>query len=387
MYVGHPYNTNIYIPLALLEESLFMDRFQEFSYFLQSLGATKISITNKRGQEIEQMESLSANTQVGIDIGKGGISIASGQTNRDASMNKDNTSQSSKQISRTQVFLPKRKPFLPQNLVWYPHETSWQRLYEQRINGNILTHSEVISTEQHQAVTENEKRNIQQSLQYYVSKANVSHKIETNSMFKQKETTEWVINVEFAPIEELIENTPENKISETLSPDNEQKYIEEIKDMLSDDGKIDDGEKRILERKRQKFGISEEKAKELEEQLTKKVEFTESELKYIEEIKEAIEDSGEITNDDRRLLDRRLSKLGISKERASELEKFVLQGKPKDYTENEMKYIEEIKFCLEDDNEISPKERKMLNNEREDLGISQERAEEIEHEFTKQITK
>jgi len=382
LYVGHPYNANIYTPLSTYEEDMFLDRFHEFSYFLQSLGAIKLSYKSIKGRDTnlvsKQKGTYNAETTVKMNTVKTDIETTNDMTE---------ISGESKNMERTQIFSPTKKPFLPDDLVWYHHETSWQKLYMQRINGNLLHHHEKISSKQNIYVSSHELSDIKVDFNNLLVKANVNRNVEIDTKYTEKETTEWEIEIEFAPIEELTENTLENKISKTLNSDNEQKYIEEIKDMLSDDGKIDDGEKRLLERKRLKFSISVERAKELEEQLTKKAEFSETELKYIEEVKEAIEDSGEITNDDRRLLYRRLSKLGISQERATELENFVLQGKPKEYTENELKYIEEIKFCLEDDNEISPKERKMLNTEKDDLGISQERADEIEHEFTKQITK
>ena len=390
LYVGHPYNNKIYIPISILEEALFMDRFQEFSYFLQSLGATKISIENKRGKAVEQMDSSDAETNVSAELGKAGVSIASAETNKTASSNIEQSQNSYKQISREQIFSPTKKPFLPENLVWYSHEPSWQRLYEQRVNGNLLVHNEVISTEQHQVISQNEKRSLQQSLQYYLSNADVSHSIDTSHMFTEKETTEWIIHVEFAPINELTGNVSEMKIQTENKLDiseNEQKYIEEIKFMLDDDGQIDEDERRMLERKRQKYGISEEKALELEKSLMSSNDLTTEELEYIEELKECATD-GEISDGDRRILKRLANKLGVSEERAKELESLALKTeKERVYTADEQKYIEEIKFCLDDDGEISASERRMLNKERDKLGIASERAEYIEQEFIKEIKK
>ena len=390
LYVGHPYNNKIYIPISTLEEALFMDRFQEFSYFLQSLGATKISIENKRGKAVEQMDNIGAETNASAELGKAGISIASAETNRTASSNTDQSQNSYKHVSREQVFSPTKKPFLPKNLVWYHHEPSWQRLHEQRVNGNLLVHNEIISTEQHQAISQNEKRSLQQSLQYYVSNANVSHSIDTSHMFTEKETTEWVIHVEFAPINELTDNVSETKSNTENQLDiseNEQKYIEEIKFSIEDDGQIDEDERRMLERKRQKYEISEERALELEKSLVPSNDLTTEELEYIEELKECATD-GKISDGDRRILTRLANKLGISEERAEELENLAFKtGKEQVYTAEELKYIEEVKFCLEDDGEISASERRMLNKERDNLGISPERAEEIEQEFIKEVKK
>ena len=47
-------------------------------------------------------------------------------------------------------------------------------------------------------------------------------------------------------------------------------------------------------------------------------------------------------------------------------------------TDEEQEYLEEVKICLEEDGEISPKERRLLDRLRDKLGISVKRAEELE---------
>ena len=47
-------------------------------------------------------------------------------------------------------------------------------------------------------------------------------------------------------------------------------------------------------------------------------------------------------------------------------------------TDAEKEYLDEYKACLEEDSEITAKERRLLNRIRESLGISEERANEIE---------
>ena len=50
--------------------------------------------------------------------------------------------------------------------------------------------------------------------------------------------------------------------------------------------------------------------------------------------------------------------------------------------DNEQEYMEEYKLCLEEDGEISPKERRLLDRLREKLGISISRATEIEKKLS-----
>ena len=47
-------------------------------------------------------------------------------------------------------------------------------------------------------------------------------------------------------------------------------------------------------------------------------------------------------------------------------------------TDDEQEYLDELRSFLEDDAEITPRERKMLDRIRQKLGISEERAKEIE---------
>lgn len=102
---------------------------------------------------------------------------------------------------------------------------------------------------------------------------------------------------------------------------------------------------------------------------------TTAENEYLEELKACLEEDGEISTKERRLLERFREKLGISAERAKELEDSLSTSQ---LTDAEQEYLEEYKACLEDDGEIYPKERRLLNRLRDTLGIPEERAIELE---------
>ena len=102
---------------------------------------------------------------------------------------------------------------------------------------------------------------------------------------------------------------------------------------------------------------------------------TTAENEYLEELKACLEEDGEISQKERRLLERFRKKLEISDERAKELEESLSTPQ---LTDAEKEYLEEYKACIEEDSDISPKERRLLNRIRESLGISEERANEIE---------
>lgn len=98
------------------------------------------------------------------------------------------------------------------------------------------------------------------------------------------------------------------------------------------------------------------------------------EVEYLEELKVCYED-GVITDKERRLLDRLRKSLGISEARAAELEGMC---QPNTLTAEEQEYADEVKVCLEDDGVITAKERRLLEKLAKSLGISSNRASEIE---------
>jgi len=108
-----------------------------------------------------------------------------------------------------------------------------------------------------------------------------------------------------------------NSASELKGKD-EQEYLEALKDFL-EDGEISDRERRLLDRVRKSLGISEQRAAELESSL-KTPQLTEDEQEYLDMYREYA-DEGEITEKARRRLDRFASALGISPGRMRELER------------------------------------------------------------------
>lgn len=98
------------------------------------------------------------------------------------------------------------------------------------------------------------------------------------------------------------------------------------------------------------------------------------EMEYIEELKACFED-GEMSKGERRLLEKLRIKLGISETRAAELEASFHQPK---LTETELEYLDEYRECLTENGKILAGERRLLNHLRVKLGISEERARELE---------
>ena len=97
----------------------------------------------------------------------------------------------------------------------------------------------------------------------------------------------------------------------------ESEYMEEVKDVLAD-GEISERERKLLDKIRVKLGISEERGKELEVYLSKPS-LTTEEQEYLNEYRDIVSE-GEITPRDQRFLDKLKRVNGISEERAAEIE-------------------------------------------------------------------
>lgn len=151
----------------------------------------------------------------------------------------------------------------------------------------------------------------------------------------------------------------------------EREYLELYKEYASDN-EISERDRKMLDRFRIRLGISEGRAKELEASCSA-TGLTDDEQEYLNMYKEYAAD-GEISERDRKMLDKFRTRLGISGERARELEASC--SKPQ-LNEDELEYLALYKEYAAD-GEISERDRKMLNKMRDRMGISEERAKEIE---------
>lgn len=117
---------------------------------------------------------------------------------------------------------------------------------------------------------------------------------------------------------EVITTEQHSNATNEIYSNNEQEYIETLKEIIADDGEITNRERRLLEKLRTKLGISESRAKELEDTLANPS-LTAEEQEYLDEYKSIVAD-GEISDKERKLLDKIRKMSGISEERAREIE-------------------------------------------------------------------
>lgn len=318
LYVGHPLIPSKYFPFADYQLEFIEDKIREFCEFVQDLGAIEITIDCLNSSYNDRNSDTEKTYSGGFEGAHRGIS---------GSVKTSNSRRLIEELSRSinlhQTFKPTKIPILHPNLIWYQSEPSWQRLYNQRMNGGLLTHEERMETKKSQVLEEKELQNIKAEVKGLFARLNIGFDKNDESKFEQQENAVLSIKVQFAPLSEL---TGENNNSQAnigngtqlkLS-DKELEYVEEYKECLSN-GEISTGERRLLDKLRDKLGITLSRAKELEESLCAP-QLTDDEKEYLEVFKDACE-NGKVSDKQRRLLEKLRVMYGISEERAKEIER------------------------------------------------------------------
>ena len=338
LYVGHPYIPSKYIPFENYELELIEDKIREFSQIMQYLGATEINIESVNSSSNNKDSKIDQKLSGGVDY-----KLVSGSGNAERHITNKLLEDISQHINLHQKFSPKKYPALPENLVWYHNEPSWQRLYSQRMQGALLEHEERIETKKSQVVENSELKQISAEIKWLFVQANGNWEQSMEEKFEAHENAILSIHVKFAPLENLgktsVQDTIKGTIKNTMS--SLTSYASSVKNIIHKALPVD---------------------------------MTDTEKEYLDELKACLEEDGEISSKERRLLNRLRERLGITEERAEMLEASLLEP---ELTEEEQEYLDEYKACIEE-GELSSKEIRLLNRLRMSLGITEERAKEIE---------
>ena len=311
LYVGHPYNPSVYIPYNQAEDILFQDKIQEFCYILQQLGAEEITITSLKGRKINETNNKKEELEVAANAGRFAnafLNICSSTSNL-----MDRTSH--EQYDVKYVYDPIDMPEMPSETIWYQNQPKWQRLVQSRIDGNTLEYTECISSKLTFFTSSSEKEDIKAKLK--VLMANIEGRIyeEEEKQLREDIETIWRVSVKFRSKNLLQEKSQSrNTISSTLTY-KEKEFLNEVRFCIEDDGIIDNSEQIFLNKTREKLGLTEERAKELQESILKP-QFTENEKEYINALSELMIDG--------QILERFRNLYEIDEQRANEIEKRLL---------------------------------------------------------------
>lgn len=323
LYIGHPFKPATYLPFENATEQLFMERVHELCYLGQCLGANEIRIKRLRGLDTASSEAKQLDVSGELDVKAVNVG---GSFGRNTAV--QNSYSSKDGMEMVQTYLPTKQPYCPDDLIWLDSEASWQALVKQRLNGNILSYSLHLSSSESVSMTSSKVLSVKASFEYLVTKVSGTYDSKSDKTFSKTEEIEWEIDMQFKPLQDF--DDANGSISQATAPiaqtqksdlsEDEMAYKEEVEFCLEDASEIDAHSRKFLERKRQKLGLSETRAQEIEDMVKASlVSFTDEEKEYMEALDDVIED-GAIPDNVRRLLERERKSLGISEERAKELE-------------------------------------------------------------------
>lgn len=314
LYIANPVKPDEYIPYDNHEQALFRDKIRELRRLLRSLGATIITFTSMRGASIEEIEKSAFNVNA-----EGHYEIHKASGGASVGNRQEQRKSANQKVDLIEKLDPYNYPVLPDDLYWYESDPEWKDIVEARLHQNQLHFEQSISTNQVNSLDQQSQLDVNAAYENLMFSINANFHRECEFHVKTTEETMWRITAEFKPLSEF-ENSNKTGTGalKNLSSD-EREYFEAMEECL-ENSNISERDRRMLERLRKSLGISEERAIELEATLTPKL--TDDEKEYLEAVRECKEE-GRIIERDRRMLERLRRSLGLSEERAGELESIV----------------------------------------------------------------
>ncbi|WP_278570419.1 hypothetical protein [Prevotella melaninogenica] len=314
LYVGHPYNPSVYIPYNQAEDILFQDKIQEFCYILQQLGAEEITITSLKGRKVNEINNKKEELEVAANAGRFG----NASLNIDSSTSNLMDRTSHEQYDVKYVYDPIDMPKVPSETIWYQNQSKWQSIALSRIEGNTLECNECISSKSISFTTSSEKEDIKAKLKVLMANIEGRSYEEEEKQLREETETIWRVSVKFRSKKLLQKNTLPQPNSVTTLTNNEDEFLNEVRFCLDDDGIIDSEEQVYLDKVSQKLGLTQTKAQELQNSLISP-QLTDNEKEYIETISKLTID-GKIPPSSQRIVERYRELYKVSSQRAEELE-------------------------------------------------------------------
>ena len=388
LYMAHPVLTDHYYPMEKAEEKLFMEKVIEFCWFVQCLGAKRVSFHSNKGLSVSQ--GMGSTMNVEAQVGIKSVNVGGGYGN---TMKRDDAYTFNQQVELVQNFAPKKKAYCPDDLIWLDSDPAWQMLLKQRLEGGIMEYTYKISSSETCQMSTNEMESVKANFEYMMVKANGNYDASTDKTFSSNEETEWSIHVEFAPLEELTEEPNKTKVN-----NQNETTMNDYEKMDGSMSLMEQEKKEYLSRMNSSFSMEIKDVWELEKypqnpmalgrvwsgtiKEDDKVVIVDENNKYeatvfgvgmfgkILDYAEAGDACGILLQG----VDAGDLRVGAVIYKQSE---YTESGGQTSITDSEQEYLEMVKDCLED-GEIGARERKLLDKIRVKNGVSEERAKELE---------
>jgi len=313
MYICHPLRPDHYYEVHSFHDRLFDEKRSELVYLLESIGARHVHVEAMTGTSIEGQRNETISSKVSDEVLTGASAELKQETHDNSKHDKFQVGIEDRELN------PAENPHIPGDLIWYPHEPSWQRIAQSALAKRYKTLS--VELRYHEDFSINQKRmtQVQGALKLFSKQIEIGWNKETEESLRQRKATVWKYTAAF-------DDEPANKQESNATPllGVETEYLDDLKDALSD-GPLIASTRRILDRQRIKLGISSERAAQLEQSINQS-HLSDDEKGYMQDFEDCFAD-GVISDSERRILERRREKLGISEDRTAELEQMIKMKK------------------------------------------------------------
>lgn len=308
MYICHPLRPDHYYEVQSFHDRLFDEKRTELVYLLESIGARHVHVEAMTGTSLETSHDENVTAKGSDEI----ITGASGEVNRETH---DNSRHEKLQVGIEDRDLnPAVRPHIPEDLIWYPHETSWQRIAQSALAKRYKTLSVELRYNEDFSINQKRITKVKGALKLFTKQIEIGWDAATEEHLRARKATVWKYTATFDDEKVTIQ---ESHSTPSALSEAEAEYLDDLKAAVSD-GSVPDSGRRILERLRVKLGVSAERAVQLEQSI-KELRLTDAEKEYLQDLGDCYAD-GVFSDSERRMLSRRREKLGITEERASELD-------------------------------------------------------------------
>lgn len=125
VYVGHPIDPAMYMPIAQFHTFLFQHKVAEALRLIRSLAAESVDVIRMEGWDLG----------VGIDLAM----PLPGAEQVEVGAKADLKRGQSDSVMISMRLKPSGEPAVPDNLVWLPHEPFWQEIVDARLTSGLLS--------------------------------------------------------------------------------------------------------------------------------------------------------------------------------------------------------------------------------------------------------
>ena len=222
LYVCHPFCQNKFIPFENYELEFLEDRIREFCEIAQCLGASSIKIEAINEESKDEKSSLDGS--IGI---RGGNRVYSGNVNVHGKCSENIVDQLRNSMEFEQHFSTPVIPHIPENTIWLTKEPSWQRLIQQRMQGNLSRHREVISTSKSRLIEGNALLELNAEVKSLYADMGLNFSVELSNRLQTTQNASLSITVEFFPLHQSNEDESPTRIEQD-SKENKSSFFKRL---------------------------------------------------------------------------------------------------------------------------------------------------------------